>query len=323
MNISIAMTTYNGEKYLEEQLGSIAGQTRPPDQLVVFDDLSSDSTLSILKKFKNRVEFDVCIHQNINNIGYSKNFEKAVLNCTGDIILFCDQDDVWYPNKLETIENFFCSNSGALLVMHDAELFFNNCELANNTLINQTKSLGMQVSRDFGLGCCMAFRKELVDIAYPMPPGVFLHDVWLNKIALLLNGKFFITQVLMKYRRHAQNTTSWVACNVSAFRFFTFFWTWWKKSTVEAMYLRRLELLEIERAMSIKMHDNSIDSNIKKRLSVAIKEIYRELLAIQARFLVVKTPFYKRCPLIRVFYKRGYYSYFSGPKSCFKDLFQK
>ena len=98
--ISIAMATYNGSKYLREQLDSLAAQTLPPCELVVTDDGSTDDTLGILDRFRRRAPFPVHLHRNEQRLGYRDNFLKAAQLCSGELIAFCDQDDVWMPDKL-------------------------------------------------------------------------------------------------------------------------------------------------------------------------------------------------------------------------------
>lgn len=102
--LSVAMCTYNGEEYLWEQLLSIAEQTRLPDELIVCDDSSTDTTLQILNEFQKMAPFSVRIYCNEAKLGPSKNFEKAITLCSGDVIALSDQDDVWLPRKLERLE---------------------------------------------------------------------------------------------------------------------------------------------------------------------------------------------------------------------------
>ena len=111
MSISIAMCTYNGEMYLQDQLDSIAKQTRLPDELVICDDNSSDHSLIIVEKFLTQSSFPVKIYKNQTNIGSTKNFEKAISLCGGDIIALADQDDVWHVDKLNITEESFCSST--------------------------------------------------------------------------------------------------------------------------------------------------------------------------------------------------------------------
>ena len=120
--ISIALCTYNGEKFLQAQLDSIEQQTLLPDELVVCDDCSSDGTIDILEKFRKRASFPVHIHPNKINLGSTQNFEKTIRLCTGDIIALSDQDDVWRPNKLERLKDALQANPDAGYVFSDAEL---------------------------------------------------------------------------------------------------------------------------------------------------------------------------------------------------------
>ena len=103
MRISIALCTYNGDPYLSELLESLAGQDFRPCELVVCDDGSTDSTLSILNEFEHVAPFPIRIFNNTENLGVIKNFEKALSLCTGDYIAPCDQDDIWQPEKLERL----------------------------------------------------------------------------------------------------------------------------------------------------------------------------------------------------------------------------
>ncbi len=98
--ISVAICTYNGEKYLSEQLASIAAQTRLPDEMVVCDDCSSDATPDLVEEFARSAPFPVRFFRNPINLRSTKNFEHAIALCDGDFIALCDQDDIWLPEKL-------------------------------------------------------------------------------------------------------------------------------------------------------------------------------------------------------------------------------
>src|SRR5690606_33702270 len=100
VSFSVPMATYNGERFIYEQLRSIANQSLPPDELVVSDDNSTDGTLDVLNQFSREVDFPVRIMKNNSNIGYGDNFLKAISHCRNDWIAICDQDDVWCENKL-------------------------------------------------------------------------------------------------------------------------------------------------------------------------------------------------------------------------------
>src|SRR6202021_414795 len=100
MNIAIAMCTYNGERYLQQQLDSLASQAYLPSELVVCDDHSRDSTTQIVNRFSRNAPFPVRFIQNPENLGSTANFSQAIALCKGDLIALCDQDDIWKEDKL-------------------------------------------------------------------------------------------------------------------------------------------------------------------------------------------------------------------------------
>src|ERR671927_271278 len=111
---SVAMCTYNGARFVREQLASIAAQTRPPDELVVCDDCSTDATLECIREFARTAPFPVRVVENEKNAGSTKNFERAVELCEGDFIALADQDDVWLPEKLQRLEEVLANKNTAL-----------------------------------------------------------------------------------------------------------------------------------------------------------------------------------------------------------------
>src|ERR1700677_1057663 len=120
--VSVAMCTYNGSRYVSEQLLSIASQGRVPDELVVCDDGSVDNTVDLLDEFASQAPFQVRILVNDQTLGPAKNFEKAILLCQGEIIALADQDDIWRTQKLEVLIRAFEQNPGAAYVFSDAEM---------------------------------------------------------------------------------------------------------------------------------------------------------------------------------------------------------
>src|SRR5207248_1903508 len=120
--ISVAMCTFNGARFLDAQLESLAAQSRPPDELVVCDDCSSDNSREIITSFALRSAFDVRLVVNDKNLGTTKNFEKAIQLCQGPIIALADQDDVWYAHKLDRIERAFLASPSVVAVFSDADI---------------------------------------------------------------------------------------------------------------------------------------------------------------------------------------------------------
>jgi glycosyltransferase involved in cell wall biosynthesis len=122
LKISVALCMYQGSAWIQEQLASVAAQTRPPDEVVVCDDASHDDGCALVRAFAARAPFPVRLYENPGNLGFVKNFERAIGLCSGDVIALCDQDDVWAPEKLETLERAFADDPRLGLCFSDAEL---------------------------------------------------------------------------------------------------------------------------------------------------------------------------------------------------------
>ena len=135
--ISVAMCTYNGAQYLKEQLDSIVKQTRLPNEVVVCDDGSIDATLQLLDKFKEITPFSVRIYRNKTNLGPTKNFEEAISLCRGDIIVLSDQDDIWVPYKLETLERAFEKYSDIGYIFSNAWVVDKKSRFVGDTIWNR------------------------------------------------------------------------------------------------------------------------------------------------------------------------------------------
>ncbi len=207
---SIAMCTYNGEKYICEQLESIIGQTLPPDEIVICDDCSKDRTVQVVRETLQGWAGNWRLVCNEKNLGFRKNFEKAISLCRGDIIYLSDQDDVWDPRKIEIMDEVFREHPEAVTVWHDAELVDASLQplypsFWKNTLrFDYQKFLRGDYSHVMGenamQGSACAFRREVFERAAPFPIEAN-HDEWLLLISLLLGKVIPIPQVLMKYRQ--------------------------------------------------------------------------------------------------------------------------
>lgn len=221
----MALCTYNGEKYILEQLTSIVHQTVLPNEIVICDDNSSDSTVSLIDSFiqthKNS-GIDFKFVTNATGRGVTKNFENAIKRTTGEIIFLCDQDDIWMDNKIETILSTF-ENHDVKLVFHDAQLLmqnentfvafektlysggiFQNFE-SSFVRIDKEKYLNTVLSGCFIQGMCMAFKRELMKLAYPFPVSRRNHDAWILFCAIFEDSCIAIKDVLSLYRIHNNN----------------------------------------------------------------------------------------------------------------------
>ena len=229
--ISVAIASYNGEKYIEEQLLSICDQTLRPDEIIVSDDGSKDATVEIVRRFSTRPEVQgirIIILQDNPRHGYGGNFEWALMHSSGDYIFLCDQDDVWVPEKVEKVIEFFDAHPDADLVFHDAELIDKDGkhisgpfaplleELGIKSRLGEAK-IGVQFcekacSAPFINGMCMCITKALKERSIPFPLNR-AHDHWLIFLATVSDSAFFLNQILAQYRLHGTNT-----CGSSAYR---------------------------------------------------------------------------------------------------------
>src|SRR5215471_15994935 len=136
VKISIAMATYNGEAYVEQQIESILRQTRLPDELIVSDDCSSDRTIELIRKATRGCAFAVRILQNARNLGMNRNYEIAIREATGDIIILSDWDDYWLPERVSETASAFTESRDVVLVYCDAELTDGYLRPTGNTLFS-------------------------------------------------------------------------------------------------------------------------------------------------------------------------------------------
>ena len=205
--ISIAMATYNGARFVREQLDSFAAQTRLPDELVVRDDASSDATAAIVEAFAASAPFPVRLTQNARNLGLTKNFEAAIEDCSGDLIFLSDQDDVWFPEKLATVEAVFAAHPEAMVVINDAENTDENLHPSGFAKSMHLNALGLGWDR-MVVGCCTAFRRAFVPVLCPIrDDGRSLHDAWLHLLAQRLQVRHELPKVLQYHRRHGGTNT--------------------------------------------------------------------------------------------------------------------
>lgn len=211
--ISIALATYNGEKYLREQMDSILNQTVKDFELVVCDDCSSDSTLQILNDYTEN-DARIKVFRNEQNLGFKKNFEKAISLCTGDYIALSDQDDVWTENHLQVLlENI----GGNDLIGANAFLCNEKAEPIGIDLLSCSKIDFLPESKDdwfFFLlhsnifqGAACLIKKSLVQKALSIPENVKFHDYWFAIVAAANNGVAYINECILYYRQHGTNVT--------------------------------------------------------------------------------------------------------------------
>ncbi len=217
MKISIALCTYNGAKFLAEQLESFLRQTLLPDELVVCDDRSSDETVKMIKDFASGAPFPVYLHVNEKNLGSTKNFEKAISMCQGDLIFLADQDDVWHEKKLEKFVAAFDSDEQIGLVFCNGDVVDEHLnaldvsawetrhfDVKRQNRMENGGGLAMLLQSNVVTGCMMAFRAEYRRLFLPIPDDIHdvIHDYWITIVISATAKVRLIPENLVKYRQH-------------------------------------------------------------------------------------------------------------------------
>lgn len=210
--ISIALASYNGSKYIREQLDSILSQTYQDFELIICDDNSTDSTWQILEEYAQK-DNRIKIFENEKNLGFKKNFEKAISLCSGEYIALSDQDDIWMENHLEVLLNNLgdksISGGNALLVdengrskgikLNEVDNFI---EFDANKFIYRVLFVSDPIQ-----GASMLMKKKFIDSCLPIPEKIKYHDAWFAACACLNNGVTYTFDVINKYRQHGNNVT--------------------------------------------------------------------------------------------------------------------
>ncbi|MET3112927.1 glycosyltransferase involved in cell wall biosynthesis [Pedobacter sp. CG_S7] len=202
--ISVCIATFNGEKYIYQQLESILCQLKIGDEIIISDDSSTDHTLEIIRSFNDK-RIIVLEKQVFKNPIF--NFENAINNATGSIIFLSDQDDVWLEGKVSTMMDALQDHD---LVVSNAIIGDSNLKVVKDSYFewrNSRSGLFKNFMKNSYLGCCMAFRREILAVILPFPKKIPMHDMWIGIMAELYFKPIFINNRLIIYRRHNSNTT--------------------------------------------------------------------------------------------------------------------
>jgi glycosyltransferase involved in cell wall biosynthesis len=214
VRVSVALCSYQGARYLPEQLDSIAEQTRPPDEMIICDDGSTDGTIEIVKRFRSQAPFPVRELVNDERLGYTRNFERAIALCEGDIIFLSDQDDVWHPDKLNIQLGVFDRSP-------DVGAVFTDADLVDARLVPRGQSLwgfvgfgatlqkrfakggafDLLLKRNVVTGTTMGFRGALRDLVLPIPAD-WVHDHWISALIAAVTDVAMVPRRLVRYRQH-------------------------------------------------------------------------------------------------------------------------
>ena len=223
-SVSVALCTYNGSAFLEEQLRSILNQSLRPDEIVVSDDGSTDGSADLALRVFGEwqalhpgVVLGLRVLRNASPLGVTANFEQALSACTGDLIALSDQDDVWHPDRLHRVVSVFQSRSSLQLLHTDARLVDADGQPLGTTLLNTLgvsatdrdavhtgRAIDALLRRNIVTGATMVVRRDLVQRARPVP-AAWVHDEWLAMVAAATGEMDLLDEPLVDYRQHAGN----------------------------------------------------------------------------------------------------------------------
>lgn len=215
--ISVCIPTYNGEIFLKAQLESILKQLGPNDEVIINDDCSTDNTIDIITHLQdNRIK----LYQNLQNVNYIKNTELALVKSKGDIIFLADQDDIWIENKVEVM----CNS------LRKYDLVVSDCIVTDSSLnitaesyyklrrTGRNKLLALLFGSPY-LGCCLAFKKTVLEKALPFPDYICSHDTWIGNVSAFYFKVGFIKSKLIYYRRHDNNASVFAGQSKNSYYF--------------------------------------------------------------------------------------------------------
>jgi glycosyltransferase involved in cell wall biosynthesis len=209
--ISVCMATYNGERFLRRQLETIIPQLAPEDELVISDDSSTDGTVIILSSYASAdARIRLFTGQRFRSPVF--NFEHALRQSKGDILVLADQDDVWLDNKLPVVRDRFAARpEGAYLVALDGYVVDEDERVSEDSIFRKLDAGPGFVKNVFDnryLGCCLAFSRELLDRALPFPKRIPMHDMWLGQLCERIGITEFVPEKTILYRKHGASLTT-------------------------------------------------------------------------------------------------------------------
>lgn len=317
------MCTYNGARFVGEQLASIAAQTRPPEELVVCDDCSTDATLECVREFACNAPFPVRVFENEKNIGSTKNFEHAIELCEGDFIAVADQDDVWLPEKLRKLEEVLANESTAL-VFTDGDVVDESLRPLGQRvwqtirfgedeqkLFREGRAFPVLLDHNVVTGAAMALKAEFKKLILPFPNDLthdgipVLHDWWTALLIAAVGDVFFVPEPLFKYRQHAsqqmgviserdEHATSFRA---AARRRNTF--------SADVRYVRAI----LERLSAVE----GVRANV-------LPDLEARLTHLETRAAMPERRSQRIAPVLRELFARRYHLYSNGLASAAKDF---
>ena len=300
--ISILLASYNGETYIESQLHSLACQTRAADEVLIVDDHSSDRTVSLIRQLIRGYGFEnwkVIVRP--ENTGYAENFIEGLKHVSGDLVFFCDQDDIWHRDKIAKMERCFQKNQEIDLLLSDSRYVYEN---TSQKQVNRTKELRFDRKsgkvcrrRNWpcikGLGCTFAFRRRLIPVMQALWMPGYPHDLCAWHAAAIRGGIYLVPEALIDYRRHGGNVSGQFERSVD-FRV--------SEITRQLAYLKKIEAY--------------IRSEDKDAISISLREV-----RFQIEFYKKRADYLKEKKYILWFKMLGMLSYYDRKRNWISDFF--
>ena len=209
LSASVVIATYNGEKFLRDQLDSIIPQLRDCDEVVISDDGSTDGTLDIINEYVKK--YSIINYYEGPRRGVIKNFEFGIAKASKDIIFLSDQDDIWLPDKVSIVLGLFSENADITCVLHDVQIVDKQLNVIDPSFFefrNSAKGLVRNLIKNSFMGSAMAFQMRMVPRLLPIPENVPMHDQWIGLINEIYGKVSICNQCLGLYRRHGNNASS-------------------------------------------------------------------------------------------------------------------
>lgn len=324
LSVSIAMATFNGAQHLEDQFESLFAQTRSPDEVIVIDDASEDGTVILLDQIKSRAPFNVKIIAAHKNRGVLKAFHIATSHCSGDIVFFCDQDDVWEPRKIERVAAVFEGATDVGLVFSNASQIDVSGSLLPQSLwavigfddrrlssFRRCPMGEMLKGGNFIYGMASAFRASAIKDLPPISntAAKITHDTWFAYHVLGTGWRgVALDELLVRYRRHENQVTKMASKDV--------------KSEARATRWQSRNRAILDEIISLEKVERSISSCSTENTSSEVDASCR-LLSHKIRFLKNRLAIRYSQKIMDLFRQKafyGYYRYASGFRSIFRDI---
>lgn len=207
--VSVCLASYNGEKFIHEQIESILSDLGQSDELIICDDGSTDGTCAIIRSFN---DTRVTLIHNKKNLGYARNFEKLISLATGDYIFLADQDNIWLKGKVKKVLSVFEKDDSIRLVCHNLRPidasgndFEMNMPLCRGGKVNSFVLLVRHFIKAQFYGCTFCLNRKGINDLLSFPSSTYAHDHWIIVWAAVNGQVFFLDEALIKYRRHDSN----------------------------------------------------------------------------------------------------------------------